>query len=166
MKTQFSIILVFTIILAVVLVVYCSYSFDKSGLNPSVSQDNSSGPSHTPFYPKVTPNTDITLSEYSINVPQGASFSLDVSVMSLLENETTTKSVAIQLLGYNNSAWFSGDPQRIFNASLYMNPVVLAPHESKSVNLTMNIAEDAPLGRYVFAVGNVQLIVVVLPKNS
>jgi hypothetical protein len=166
MKKRLSIILTVAFVLEVIIIAYYGYSSLIPALNPLASPNEIVSPSYTPFYPKVTPNVDFALSEYSINITQGESFGLNVTVMSLLENETTTKSIAVQILGYNNSAWSLSEPQRIFNASLDMNPVVLGPYESKSFNMTMKIAEYAPLGKYVFAVGNVQLIVVVTPRVS
>ena len=156
MKTRLSILLSVAVVLAVILVAYYILAFNKLSPNPSPSPS----PTHTPFPTHIPSKIDITLSQYSVNVTQGESFDINVTVTSLVENETITKTVGVQILGYNNSAW-SGESQRIFNASFTVSPVVVGPREEKATILTMNIADDAPAGSYVFAVGNVQLVVVV-----
>jgi hypothetical protein len=122
-----------------------------------------SSPKPTTIYPKELPATETALSQYSDNITQGGQITLNVTIASFLTNETTTESIGVTLLGYNNAAW-SGDPQRIFNATFATNPLVLGPEESETTNMTMNIAENAPVGRYVFAIGNVAFIVIVNPN--
>jgi DNA-binding HxlR family transcriptional regulator len=135
-------------------------NFIKELFQLIASQNSVSSPSPT-IIPPVLPTTEFILSQYSVNLTQGGQVNIDITVKSL-ENQATTKSIGITLLGYNNAAWSSGDPQRIFNATFTTNPLFLGPQESKSTIMKLQIADDAPLGRYIFAVGNVEFTVMVI----
>jgi uncharacterized membrane protein len=59
--------------------------------------------------------------------------------------------------GYDN---YSFVPQQAFNYSFSVNQVTLQPYMSNSILLTINIPEDAPLGRYAIRInlGNVEVV--------
>ena len=42
--------------------------------------------------------------------------------------------------------------EEVFSSAFEPNPLILQPHGSNSSLLTVNLAEDAPLGAYVFYV--------------
>jgi hypothetical protein len=158
-----------SILLAVLLVLAFATPFAYYGLNQNRNPENSPSPSfsvspHPTLTPHVLSTAAFVLSEYSVNVSEGETFTVNATVISLTDTETVT-SLAVTLLGFNNSA-FSGDAQHVFNASFSQNPIVLAPQENQSVTVTLTVAADAPVGRYVLAVGNVQFVVTVNPFDG
>ena len=124
-------------------------------------------PSPTPYpYIKTPPTYYTDLSQYQVNVPQGESFQIKVTITSFL-NETRTFTPEVQLAGYGNAAWDpSKDSHKVYNATFSQEQLVLEPNSKVSTTLTINIAQDAPLGRYLFYVTNDGLDVIVVSKPN
>jgi len=73
------------------------------------------------------------------------------------EHSGANKSIAImlklKLTFYNNEIWSSAVPQEtVVNYTFTPNSLIVEPYGTNSSILTMSIAEDAPPGRYLFAV--------------
>ena len=93
------------------------------------------------------------------NVTQGATFQQNLTVLSRAEIQLQIP-LSLKLTGSNNSAYTSSTPQdRIFNYTFNPNLLVINPDESRCAILTVEVANDAPLGLYVLKVelGNASL---------
>jgi hypothetical protein len=123
--------------------------------------------SPTPYpYIKTPPTYETLLSQYQINVTQGESFQIKVTVKSVI-NETRTFTPNVQLAGYSNAAWepFKNSHQ-VYNSTFSQEQLILEPNSRASTTLTINIAQSAPVGRYLFYVTNVCLEVKINPKPN
>jgi uncharacterized membrane protein len=138
------------------------------------------------FSPRITPpplNTPIplldgnvsSLGEEDMNVTQGSALQVNVTLTSLTDQELTIPIENLTLSGFNNTSWDTSIPQnKVLNYTFSINQLVLQPRGSNSTVLTINIAEDAPLGQYAFTVelgnwqvtqfGGIGLTVRVTPK--
>ena len=101
-----------------------------------------------------------SLGEEDMNVTQGSTLQVNVTLTSLTDQELTIPFENLTLAGFNNTAWDNSIPQnKLFNYTFSTNQLVLQPHESKSTVVTLEIAEDAPLVKYLFYIelGNSQV---------
>jgi hypothetical protein len=122
-------------------------------------------PRHTPITPISRPFPLLdggvsSLGKEGMNVTQGSALQLNVTLTSLTDQELTIPIENLTLSGFNNTSWDTSVPQnKVLNYIFSTNQLVLQPHGSNSTVLTVNIAEDAPLGQYVFTVelGNGQV---------
>jgi len=92
-------------------------------------------------------------------ITQGAIFQQNLTVLSKAEIQIQIP-LSLKLTGYNNSAYTSSTPQdRIFNYTFNPNLLVINPDESQSSIITIEVANDAPLGLYVLNIelGNASL---------
>jgi hypothetical protein len=139
---------------------------------PKVSLTPSPSPTPSPTYPylKPMPTFVIVLSQMTVNVTQGEPFQINATISSFL-NETVTFTPQIELAGYGNAAWDpSKDSHAVYNATFSPEQLTLEENVRESTVLTIHMASDAPLGRYLFYVGNnglwVGLEVMVVPAPS
>jgi hypothetical protein len=165
MKLKLIITLIAVSTLVVFIIVYSMSSYLKPTVAPSPSPTVT--PSHTPYpYIKTPPTYFTDLSQWQVNVTQGESFQINVTITSFL-NKTITFTPEVQLAGYGNAAWDSSkDSHKVYNATFNQEQLVLEPNVKVSTILTFNIAQDAPLGRYLFYVTNDGLEVIVGPKPN
>ena len=138
--------------------------------SPACSTSNiESTPSHTPHiypYTKPLPTYFVNLSQWQVNLTQGESFQVNITITSFL-NQAQTFTPTVQLAGYANAEWDpTKDSHKVYNATLSQEQLVLEPHGNATTILTINIAQDAPLGRYLFYVVNDGLEVMVFPKTN
>ena len=116
-----------------------------------------------------------SLGEEDMNVTQGSTLQVNVTLTSLTVQELTIPIQNLTLSGFNNTSWDNSIPQNeLLNYTFSTNQLVLQPHESTSVVVTLEIAEDAPLVQYLFTVelgnsqvthiGGISIIVGVTPK--
>ena len=86
------------------------------------------------------------------NITQGMAFTVNLTVSSLADKELTIP-LGLSLKDLENVGWL---PQlteaTIFNSSFVPNPLILQPHGKSSSFLVVRLADDAPLGTYVFNV--------------
>ncbi|MEM2110889.1 MAG: hypothetical protein QXX08_03315 [Candidatus Bathyarchaeia archaeon] len=135
---------VVAIAVAVVFVsVYYGLNLLKTATNPS----NTPAPSFKP-----PPLLDIGLSPWeNISATQGGSCQINITLSSKSDkNEFTIplKLVLARYMGAKSIDQAEKTLSWIFNP----NPVVLKPKETKSTVLTINVAEDAPSGEYIFLI--------------
>lgn len=116
-----------------------------------------------------------SLGEEDMNVTQGSALQVNVTLTSRADQELTIPIENLTLSGFNNTRWDTSIPQnKVFNYTFSTNQLVLQPHGSNSTVLTINVAEDASLGQYVFTIelgnwqvthfGGISVIVRVTPK--
>jgi len=147
-KKYFLIVGVILIVTAVFIVVYEDFR------NRQIISERGDAIYHDP------PLLDVDLSTYRENVTQGSTLRVNVTLISLADQELTILIENLKLAGFNNTAWNNSTPQnKLFNYTFSNNELVLLPNESKSTVLTLEIAEDAPLVQYLFYIelGNSQV---------
>ena len=123
--------------------------------SPTVTE--SPVPSYKPI-PVIAPSLDPADYEET-NTTQGATFQQTLTVLSTAAIQIQIP-LSLKLTGYNNSAYASSAPQEeIFNYTFNPNVLDLNPDENQSSILTVEVADDAPLGKYVLNVelGNASL---------
>jgi hypothetical protein len=101
-----------------------------------------------------------SFSPFDLTVAQGATYQLTITLTTPCDTEISVPFENLSLTIYNNAVWHSSTPQeRIFNYTFSPNSLTLQPYGTNSSILTVNMAEDAPIGRYVMYVtyGNSQL---------
>jgi hypothetical protein len=92
------------------------------------------------------------------NLTQGMTFVVNVTLSSSADKDLTVP-LGLSLSSSADMGWLPPVPEEtIFNFTYVPNPLVLAPRGSGSSVLTVVLAEDAPIGAYVFYVelGNSQ----------
>ena len=113
-------------------------------------------PSSTILEPSIKPFPLISISVYPNyykmeNISQGATFQENITITSQVETQVPLN---LTLTGYNNTSWISSTPQEeLFNYTFTPNELNLNENGSSSSILTIQLAEDVPLGRYVFYIG-------------
>jgi hypothetical protein len=152
-----------SIVVSITIIVLLLGYFALSELN----QKSDALPSKTPVplvSGKIIADQDIVIPQYPswINVSQGTSFKVNLTITSMagqlevrMQNLTVTYYYSQVKLGNpidlsdNN---FSSIPKSAFNYSFSINPITLQPIMSNSTIITVNLAEDAPIGQYFIAV--------------
>jgi hypothetical protein len=92
------------------------------------------------------------------NITQGMAFTVNITISSFAGKELTIP-LRLSLEDLENVGWMPPlTEEEVFSSAFEPNPLILQPHGSNSSLLTVNLAEDAPLGAYVFNVelGNSQ----------
>jgi len=113
-------------------------------------------PSSTILEPSIKPFPLISISVYPNyykmeNISQGATFQENITITSQVETQVPLN---LTLIGYNNTSWISSAPQEeLFNYTFTPNELNLNENGSSSSILTIQLAEDLLLGRYVFYIG-------------
>ncbi len=149
-----AIIIVFILIIGIVVGLNMA---NQSNPIPQVSPTPTASPtpSSTILEPSVKPIPLISISVYPNyykmeNISQGATFQENVTITSQVETHVPLN---LTLIGYNNTGWISSAPQEeLFNYTFTPNELNLNNGSSSSI-LTIQLAEDVPLGRYVFYIG-------------
>ena len=144
------------IIVTVVLIIAIILALAYIGFSPS------NAPVGTPI--PLLMSSISSLGKEDMNVSQGSALQINVTLTSRADYELTVTLENLTLNGVNNSSdytsWDTSIPQnKVLNYTFSINQLVLQPHGSKSTVLTVNIAEDAPLGQYALTVelGNAQV---------
>ncbi len=160
MKLKLIIALIVVSALIVFIIAYSMSYYLKPIAAPSSSPTVTPNPTPYPYI-KTPPTYFADLSQGQVNITQGESFQINVTITSFL-NQTITFTPEVQLAGYGNAAWDSSkDSHKVYNATFGQEQLMLEPNVKVSTILTFNITEDAPLGRYLFYVTNVCLEVIV-----
>ena len=142
MRRRFPLILIATIIFVTVVVVY----FIRSAAPPDEGS------------PLIAVDLETSVPLEDGNITQGMTFTVNLTISSVADKEL---SIPLHLLLTNlkNGGWVTPlTEQEVLNSTFQPNPLVLQPHGNNSSFLTVNLADDAPLGAYVFYVelGNSQ----------
>ena len=107
----------------------------------------------TPDIPsKPLPLISIDKDPQNVNVTQGMSFAVNLTITSIAEKKL---SIPLNLTLYiiRNSTGWQGLPEETgFTFSFKPDLLVLEPYGSNSSLLSVTIAEDAPVGEYQFSV--------------
>ncbi len=86
------------------------------------------------------------------NITQGMAFTVNITISSFSDKELTIR-LGLSLKGLENVGWMPPlTEEEVFGSAFEPNPLILHPHGSNSSLLTINLADDAPLGAYVFNV--------------
>ncbi len=101
-----------------------------------------------------TPFVISHFSPQNLTVAQGATFQINMTSDSLVDEGLQMKFENISVMTFNNSDWNSALPPQedVFNCTFTPNPLILEPHGTNSSIITVELAEDAPTGRYRFLV--------------
>jgi hypothetical protein len=154
-------------VLALIIVVLAAIFF-VTNYFPAYQKPEPS-PTPTPYvypYLKPTPSYSIGLSQWEVNVTQGETLHIVVTITSFLD-KVIKFTPEVQLAGYGNAAWDpSKDSHKVYNATFSQEQLVLKPFGNATTILTVNIAQDAPLGRYLFYVFDDGLEVMVVSKTN
>ena len=116
-----------------------------------------------------------SLGEEDMNVSQGSTLQVNVTLTSNTDQELTIPIENLALSGFNNTSWGTSIPQnKVFNYTFSASKLVLQPYESNSTVLAVDIADDAPLGQYALSielgdwqvtyVGDIGLTITVVPN--
>ena len=157
-----------SIIAAVIVVLVLAISvavgfYVANQTNPS--PEASSTPSVTPTPEisfKIPPVIDVSIYPGDVSnayVTQGGTFQENLTIASRASAQIQIP-LSLKLTGYNNSAYVSSTPQdKIFNYTFSPNVITMDPNEENRSVLTVEVANDAPLGLYVLNVelGNAQV---------
>jgi outer membrane protein assembly factor BamB len=106
-----------------------------------------SEPSFLPEHGPVPERFNFTLSSNELEIVQGESFSITLYMTSLVSDSDATTNFSWYLGDYQNQSWSSTEPvplEIIFDP----NQSILKYNETKTTIITINSAEDAPLGEY------------------
>jgi hypothetical protein len=85
-------------------------------------------------------------------------FTVNLTISSVADKELTVP-LSLSLEDLGNVGWLPPlTAEEVFNSTFKPNLLILQPHGSNSSLLTVNLAEAAPLGTYVFYIemGNSQ----------
>ena len=86
------------------------------------------------------------------NITQGMTFTVNLTISSLADKEVTIP-LGLSLKDLENVGWLPPlTEETVFNSTFLPNQLILQPHGKASSLLTVLLAEDAPLGTYVFQV--------------
>ena len=113
----------------------------------------------------------------SFNVYQGSTFQLFITFKSHLNSSLVFPLGEPTLIGYNSTDNTDYLPEgELFSHNFSVNPLFITPYGSNSTVLTVNVAIDAPIGKYLFEIeyGNsditnysgTRIIATVLPANK
>ena len=142
MRRRFSVILITTTILVTIIVVY----FIRSAEPPDEAS------------PLISIDLESSVPLRGGNITQGMAFTVNLTISSAADKELTVP-LGLSLTGLENVGWLPPLAEKeVFSSAFEPNPLILQPHGSSSSLLAVNLAEDAPLGAYVFYVelGNQQ----------
>ena len=136
---------------------------------PETEPYRGSGPEPEPY--------NVTLSPNNFEVTQGESFNTNLYLTSLVHETDATTTFSWFLIDYKDQPWPSTQSvplEIIFNP----NQPILKYHKPKTILITINSAEDAPLGEYrvnlelsASVVGsnfhtNRNLLITLIPSNT
>ena len=86
------------------------------------------------------------------NITQGMAFNVNVTINSFADEELTIP-LGLDLKDLENVGWLPPlMEETVFNSTFVPNPLFLPPHGKGYSFLVVRLAEDAPLGAYVFHV--------------
>jgi hypothetical protein len=91
-------------------------------------------------------------SEYSsrfLTVNQGSTFEINITETSLLDSKLTLLYGKFEIMAYNDSTAPSPPQEQTLNYTLSRNPIIIPPKGTNSTTLTVTMANDAPVGRYL-----------------
>jgi hypothetical protein len=84
-----------------------------------------------------------------LNVTQGATLQVNMTITSYIDTELSLPFENLAIKNYNNATWEPSKPQeKIFSYTFSQNPLILPPNGNNSCILTLQIANDAPIGEY------------------
>jgi hypothetical protein len=137
MRKRFFLALITAIILVVVVIaVYFILSAEP--------QDGSS--------PLITIDLEYGAPPRDGNITQGMAFTMDLTISSFADKELTIP-LSLSLKALENVGWLPPlTEETVFNSTFVPSQLVLQPHGTSSSILVVHLAEDAPLGTYVFHV--------------
>jgi hypothetical protein len=131
-------------------------------------------PRHPPMYTTTmsTLNSEVDnigtgMGRYD-NVSQGTPFQVNLTFTSITTQKKLITIENLTVCYYNSTVdrhkFIASDKSYpviqalAFNYSFSLNPVVLQPYMSNSTILTINLADDAPLGQYTLAIHTARII--------
>jgi hypothetical protein len=90
-----------------------------------------------------------TYSPSFLNTSQGSTFQVTIIQTSLLDAELSLPFESLDIMAYNDSS--SNIPKgMLYTYSFSKNPLIIPPNGSDSTILTVTMAGDAPIGKYLF----------------
>ena len=102
--------------------------------------------------PLITIDLESTVPLRGGNITQGMAFTVNLAISSLADKEVTIP-LGLSLKDLENVGWLPPlTEETVFNSTFAPNPLILQPHGKSSSLLTVLLAEDAPIGTYVFHV--------------
>jgi hypothetical protein len=105
---------------------------------------------HGESSPLITINLEPNVPLRGGNITQGTAFTVNLTVSSVADKELTIP-LGLSLKDLENVGWLPPLTEgAIFNSSFVPNRLILQPHGKSSSFLVVRLAEDAPLGTYVF----------------
>jgi hypothetical protein len=95
------------------------------------------------------PNYFIHTNPQTFSVPQGSTITVNITVDSILDKKMSISfgNLTIEQYQYMNLTRVENQKQ-IFNYTFYPDPIIVPPNGNSTGVLTVNFAEDAPLGQY------------------
>jgi hypothetical protein len=109
-----------------------------------------------------------TLNTKDMNVTQGTTVQVNLTFTETLDTQVTIPIENLKLIAYNQTVDYSNWDSRywntsliqekVFNYSFSLNRLTLQPAKSNSTIITINVAQDAPTGRYELSLysGNIK----------
>lgn len=108
----------------------------------------SSQPPEIPY--KHPPMISGTYSPSSfLTVYQGSNFQVNITQTSMLDTELSLPFESLEIMAYNDSTAPSPPQQQTLNYTFSPNPLEIAPKGTNSTLLTITMANDAPVGKYL-----------------
>jgi hypothetical protein len=102
------------------------------------------------------------------NISQGTLFQVNLTFISKTNQQILIPLENLTVSYYNSTVdrklFFSSDKSYpviqalAFNYSFSLNPIILQPNMSNSTILTINLADDAPVGQYILAIHTARII--------
>lgn len=84
-----------------------------------------------------------------LNASQGSTFQVNITQTSLLDTELSLPFESLEIMAYNDST--AQIPKgELFSYSFSKNPLIIPPNGTNSTILTVTMAGDAPIGKYLF----------------
>ena len=134
MRRRFSLIIITTIILVTIIVVFFIRSAEPPGEAP----------------PLIAVDMKSSMPLRGGNITQGMAFTVNITISSFADKELTIP-LGLSLEGLADVGWMPPlTAEEVFSSVFEPETLILQPHGSSSSLLTVNLAEDAPLGAYVF----------------
>jgi hypothetical protein len=83
------------------------------------------------------------------SVSQGSTFQINITITSLLDSELSLPFENLYIMAYNDG---SADipPGELFSYSLSENPLIIPANGTSTTTLTVKMASDVPIGKYLF----------------
>lgn len=88
-------------------------------------------------------------SDSFVNVTQGSTWQKNITLILSLDEKVAIPFENLTILSYNKTSILPDSQEKILNYTFSDNPLILSPHEYNTTVLTVTMAEDAPVGRYV-----------------